>query len=415
MINLELINKRIITIEDKIINHIEKNKIYFLGAIVTFFAILIRVYFIPFKSGDYILFLEKWFDKLKASGGLNGIKEYIGDYNAPYVTILALLTYLPISSLISIKLVSIIFDFFTAISISLFVKCIFKNDKNCSIYVFLTYTVILFLPTILLNGSLWAQCDIIYTTFVILSIFYLIKDKYLKAFIFFGVSFAFKLQSIFVLPLYVLIYINKRKFPIYYFGIIPLTNLILCIPSLIFGKSLKSCIDVYINQTNSYSQFLSLNFPNFYNLICNTDSNNLVYKISDFPVDKLGIIITLLFFIVAFYIVLSKNSNFGRNMIIKTALWSTVVCVFFLPHMHDRYLFMADVLSVIYFIIVRKKIYIPIIINFISFSTYVKCLFNVKLLDMQILAIVNFAIVIYLSYSLFYDLLKNDNCQEGKN
>lgn len=321
---------------------------------------------------------------------------------------------MPVSSLVSIKLVSIIFDFLTAIIVSLFVRNIFKDNKNCSVYVFFTYTVILFLPTVLLNGALWAQCDIIYTVFIILSLFCLIKEKYLKAFIFFGISFAFKLQSIFVLPLYVFIYINKRKFPLYYFGIIPLTNLILCIPSLIFGKSLKSCIDVYINQTNSYSEYLSLNFPNFYNLICDTTSDNIVYKISDFPVDKLGIIMALLFFIVSAYIVLSRSIDFDSNLIIKTALWSTMVCVFFLPHMHDRYLFMADVLSVIYFIIVRKKIYIPIAINFISFSTYVKYLFGVTLFNSQILAMINFAIVVYLSYSFFKDLLKNNNCQEEK-
>lgn len=409
MSSLELINKKILVIENKVINYINKNKVYFLGAIVTFLAIILRVYFISFKSEDYVLFLEKWFNELKAFGGLNGIKKYIGDYNAPYVTILALLTYLPFSPLVSIKIVSIIFDFFTAIIVSLFVKNVFKDNKNCGIYVFLTYTIILFLPTILLNGALWAQCDIIYTAFIILSLVFLIKEKYLKAFIFFGISFAFKLQSIFVLPLYVLIYINKRKFPLYYFGIIPITNLILCIPSFLFGKSLKSCIEVYINQTNSYTDFLSLNIPNFYNLICSTSSNNSVYKIIDFPADKLGIIIVFLIFVLSAYIVLSKNVDFDTELIIKTALWSTMVCVFFLPHMHDRYLFMADVLSVIYFIIVRKKIYIPIVINFISLSTYVKYLFNVTLFSYQVIALAFCIVVIYLTYIIFKDFLKENN------
>ena len=63
---------------------------------------------LDFESGDYQLFLKDWFDYLKANGGIHALKSYVGDYNAPYVTLMALLTYLPIKSLYSIKIISII-------------------------------------------------------------------------------------------------------------------------------------------------------------------------------------------------------------------------------------------------------------------------------------------------------------------
>lgn len=63
----------------------------------------------------------------------------------------------------------------------------------------------------ILNLSVWGQCDSIYVTFVIWTIYFLYKEKYRKAFIFLGIAFAFKLQAVFIMPIVFYMYFTKKN------------------------------------------------------------------------------------------------------------------------------------------------------------------------------------------------------------
>lgn len=107
------------------------NKIFICTIIIiTIFAVLIRIPLIHNITVDYKVYLEKWFEELKSSGGILGITNDIGNYNFPYLTILGILTYFPVNSLISIKAVSIIFDFALAIASMILVSRLVKEDKK---------------------------------------------------------------------------------------------------------------------------------------------------------------------------------------------------------------------------------------------------------------------------------------------
>jgi len=388
--------------KDKFWKFIDKNLIIIFFIIITIFSVGIRSYFMDFESGDYTLFLEDWFNELKSGGGLTALKNDVGNYNAPYITIMALLTYLPMSPLHSIKIVSIIFDYILAFSCMVLVYKLFKNNKKKDIYALLTYAVTLMLPTVVINSAAWAQCDSIYVAFAIISLIYLIDEKYVKSFIFLGISFAFKLQFIFLLPVYILVYITKRKFPIYYFLILPITNFVLCIPAIVFGKSLSSCMAVYGNQMETYKQYISLNFPGVYNLFL--DGSNLILFEEEF-LSKAGVMFTITIFALVALIFLYKKVKLGKEDIITLSLWSVMVATFFLPHMHDRYMFAADVLSIIYFFFNRKKLYIPVGINFVSLYTYFACLWGNMSIDIAYVSIFNFILLAIVTKDLYKKLI----------
>jgi Gpi18-like mannosyltransferase len=151
---------------------------------ISIFAIIVRMLFINIESNDYVDFLEPWFNVLKTNGGLAGIKYYNGDYNYSYITIMALLTYLPFKPVFSIKAISILFDYILAITCGKIVRQFFKSEKNANLYAVISYAIVLFIPTVLLNGSFWGQCDSIYTAFAMMAILSLIKEKYFRAFVF---------------------------------------------------------------------------------------------------------------------------------------------------------------------------------------------------------------------------------------
>lgn len=386
-----------------------KNKLILIFILITGISAIIRINGIEFQSIDMIKCLYKWFEELKVNGGLNALALNIGDYNMPYMTIMALLTYLPISPLVSIKAVSIIFDFLLAISCVSLLKELLKDKYNEKLGL-LVYSIIILLPTVILNSSYWGQCDSIYATFIIISLIYLIREKYLTSFILLGISFAFKLQFIFILPLYVLYFLAKRKLPIHYFLIIPIVNLVMCLPSVAFGKNVIDCMKIYFNQTGEYNNKISLNFPGIYNLFYDTEEFSNEIPLPNEYLSKIMIfILGLIFVSLALYVIIRKV-KFDNNLIIEVALWSVMVSTFLLPYMHDRYMFMADILSVIYCILNgRKKIYVPICVSLCSLYTYIAFLNRVSIIDIRFISIINCLVLLLLTRSMFINLKRNSS------
>ena len=315
------------------------------------------------------------------------------------MTILALLTYLPISSLVSIKTVSVIFDFVCAMAVAKIAIYVLKDNKHKLSIALLLYAITLFLPTVFLNSSCWAQSDSIYTAFILISLLYLIKQKYVKAFIFLGIAFSFKLQFIFILPLYILMYISERKFSIFHFLIPIATCFVMCIPSLIFGNTLENCINVYIGQVGTYSQYITLNFPNLYSIFFG-GSSHLVDTPNEF-MPTIGIFITIFIFIIIAFLVLYKRVKFDARAIVEFGLWSVMICTFFLPHMHDRYLFIGDILAILYLLFSKKKFYIPLMIQLVSVYGYMHMLFSSFALDMQVMGIVYLVLISIYSKDMY--------------
>lgn len=351
--------------------------------LVTIISLIFRLRFFHIQSGDYKEFLKPWYDFLKANGGILALKYSLGDYNIPYLFVLSLLTYLPIDPLYAIKLVSVLFDYIGAIFGALIIYKLCKDQYKKSFFALLTYTIIIFLPTVIFNGADWAQCDIIYTTFILISIYFLTDEKYILAFIFYGISFSFKLQAIFILPLFVILYFKKKNISIFYFVLIPLTNIIMCLPAIILGRPLKDILAIYINQTGTYKQ-LTFNFANIYNLLPN---NYELYS-------KIGIVFTFLLFAIFTLFLISIKTDIDNEKLISVSLWFIIIATYFLPCMHDRYLFAGDILSVLYFINTRKNIYVPIAVNLVSILCYFRYFYGFQLYSLKYISIIYLLVII---------------------
>ena len=386
-------------VREKIWGFIDENKIFIFLVIITSFAIFLRLQMYTYTFGDYEMFLEPWFNELKAGGGLAALGKGIGNYNPPYMTILALLTYLPFKPIESIRTVSVIFDFVCAVTVAMIAIHIFKNNKHREKIALLGYSLTLFLPTVFLNSACWSQADSIYTAFVLISLLCLMKQKYIKAFIFLGVAFSFKLQFIFILPLYILIYISERKFTIFHFLIPVVTNFVLCVPSLIFGNTIEKCINIYIGQMGTYNQYITLNFPNLYSIFFGS-SSNLVETPNEY-LPKIGIVMTMFIFIIIAFLVLYKRIKFDNKAIVEFGLWSVLICTFFLPHMHDRYMFIADILGIAYLMFNKKKFYIPLMIELVSIYGYMHFLFSSFNMDMKVFGILFLVLIAIYSKDMY--------------
>ena len=382
-------------LEKRIIQFVEKYRIIIFLVLISLIALYARYRFLSFKSGDYKYFLEPWFKYLKDNGGLKALKDFPGDYNAPYMAIMALLSYIPIKSIYLIKFVSIIFDFVLAVlSAKLVYKVVPKNKKWLAT---LTYIVVLFLPQVFLNGAFWGQCDSMYTSFCILALIFLLDKKYTKAFIALGFAFSFKLQFIFILPIFVVLYFSKKEYSIFNFLLIPLVNFILCLPAIIAGKPIIDCMMIYFKQTETY-HLLQLNFINIYQLING-------YYVFMKPV---GILVTLVICMATLLFVLEKKVKWNTEKIITLTLWFLVIVTFTLPCMHDRYLFLGEILSIIYYIIYRKNALLVLIININAILTYSTYLFSKSSVNFQVMAIIYLVLILIFSKNTFKLLIEEE-------
>lgn len=368
---------------------------FFVVSFIFLLAVISRVSLFPYVSSDYTLFLKDWYDTLNNIGNFSAIGISIGDYTPPYIYLMYLLTKIPIDSLSAIKLLSCVFDFILAFFC---MKIVYIKYKNILAGV-LSFSTILFVPTILLNSAFWAQCDAIFTTFIVISIYYLIKNKPLLSVIFFAISFTFKLQAIFFAPMLLLLYLKGRiKFR--HFFAVPIIYIISILPAFFAGRNFYELLTIYFSQASQYSK-LSLNATNFYLFFGDTNKNTSLLSLS-------GIVITLIIIITICYIAYNIDFKITDNLIISFSLLFLIIVPFFLPHMHERYFYMADVFSVIYLFYNKRKFYIPTIIIFCSSLSYLPFLFGTQPISLNLAAILMFIAIILLSLDIYNNITKNN-------
>ena len=212
---------------------------------ITLAACMVRVPFLWLKSGDYIDYLHPWFEQIKQNGGLNAIGMPVGNYMVSYIYLLALLTYLPLPDLFSIKLVSITGDVVLAwFCMKLAGKAAPGPGRTEQVY-----GMILFLPTVVLNSSAWGQCDSLYTAALLAFLYFLSENDSNRAAVSLSIAFCLKLQTVFLAPV-VLIAVCQRMirirslifFPLIYgLTIFPRTDDPLCSSSLYIFFLIHEC------------------------------------------------------------------------------------------------------------------------------------------------------------------------------
>ncbi len=229
-------------VERRIVDWLDQHKIGLFILIVSVIALWTRYVCLDMESRDWHMFLSGWFDQIKKGGGLKMIGAQVGDYNVIYQVIIALLTYLPFEPLHLYKAVSIVFDYVLAVGIRLLAM---ELKGKFRIYFALGYALTLFLPTCIFNSAMWGQCDSMYAAMLAFWFLFTLRKRHIVAFVFLGIAFALKLQTIFVLPFLIYHYVTRREFSILH-GLIPLAFAI--VPSILCGRHPLETFRIYLGQ-----------------------------------------------------------------------------------------------------------------------------------------------------------------------
>ena len=322
------------------------------------FGLILKIVSFPVSTGDYIGFLQPWIEFIKTHGYFLSLKYGFYDYTPSYIYILVIIAKIGLNPLYSIKIVSILFEYLAAFFVG---KIAFQKYKN-NLVIWISLSVIPLLPSVLLNSSYLSQCDSIYAAFVIGSIYFILKKKQFISILFLGIAFAFKMQTAIILPFYFVMML-RGNIRWYYFILVPIIYIISIIPTWLFGRPFAELLGVYLAQTDRF-RFLTLNFPNIYIWISND-----FYE----PVRMAGIIFTFFATLFSGIWLSRKRLSFTYENWIELAFLSSIIIPYILPGMHERYMFLGDLLGVLYFFVLQKNIQLPLGIILISFYSYIRC------------------------------------------
>ncbi|MEY2925418.1 MAG: hypothetical protein RLZZ337_1968 [Bacteroidota bacterium] len=361
------------------------------------FGVFVRLSVVDFISGDYVSFLRPWMNQIVENGGFGSLRITIGDYTPPYMYLLTLLSYFPSASdnhpfLFGIKFYSLLFDGLLVIGVYLNVRLLSKNHGHQ--WGILASLLAFFLPTVILNSAYWGQIDASYTAFTLISLYYLQKNKLIHSMIWYGVALTFKLQSIFFLPVFIMYYWFQHREKLYYFLIIFIVYYVFAIPSLLAGRSIVDISLIYVNQAESY-RALTLNMPNFYQWLPNRYDD----------LSGVGFALFASLMGIVFLSMIMQKTVIKSSFILPLAFWSVLMANFFLPAMHERYLYGADVISLILLFQLRKAWVFPLVTQFISLLAYTPFLFGTEIIKHEEVAIVFLIFLAYVNYQVLRPIL----------
>lgn len=335
-------------------------------------ALYLRLLCLDQQTHDYQTFLAQWAAFFRDNGGFAALKEPVGDYNVPYLYFLAAISYLPIPDLYFIKLLSILFDLLLSLAGLRLSRMLCRENSPTPLVCFV---LLLFLPTVVLNGSYWAQCDSLYAALLLLALSCVLEQRPKTSVALLALAFSFKLQTVFLIPLWCVFWYTKRiKFR--HLFLFPAVYALTVLPALALGKPLADILGIYLGQVGEYGDFLTLNAPSVFAF--------LPYgaQVNTAPFSRAGIIaaFALVFFLLI--LLLCVRRRVTSRVLLAAAAVLAIGVPFLLPNMHERYFFLADIITLA--LACTNRTWIPVaaltqISSLSSYSTYLRLQYTLPL------------------------------------
>lgn len=377
-------------VEKKAVVFVQRHIFWFGAAVAFVAAVLLRTALFPVASADYNMFLLPWYYEIIEGGGLPSLANHSANYNTAYLFLMYLSTLMPVEPIVGIKLFSFLGDTLMAFAAGLLVYQACGKIKK-SVVAFL---VVFLLPLTILNSAYWAQCDSIFTGFLLMALYWALRGKWPGMFVFVGIALCFKFQAIFFLPFLLIVYASTRKFTLFNFSIPPFILLISGLPAVLFGAPLYTALSTYMGQyENEQSVYVTYQgFATFFRWSQSEEVRSFLILCA--------LTICALFFAVALY----KKRRFEGDDLILLGAWSIFVCVLFLPGMHERYGYPGEIMLCVWFLRAPsvRRLLPTLALYFVGFMSSARFLLGAGPDGSVYIAMVGLAAFVYITWLLLF-------------
>jgi Gpi18-like mannosyltransferase len=336
-------------------------------------SLALRLSLFPFVTGDMAGDMIPWSGIIEREGAWKALGEEFSNYPPLYLYLLTLATWLPLPRLWAIKSVYLVFDYALALYVGGIVGRVTGKPGFWS-----ATLATLFLPTVLMNSSLWGQCDAMYASGLVACVYYLLVNRSLAAMVAYGLAFALKPQAVFLAPL-ILVLVWQRRFSPLLLYVPAAVYVLLALPVWLAGRSFLDVMLLYANQRILPFPALTLGATNLYQWVPGVPFEQFF---------KAGLGLSALS-AVALMVTLARRFPAGMSPpgVLHAALLSLVLMPFVLPAMHERYFFAADTLAVAYAFACRRGWGVAGLIQTASAFTYLPYLFDWEPVPRPVLAV----------------------------
>ncbi len=361
-------------------------------------------------SSDYELYIKGWPDTYRELGFVAGMRQVIGDYYVPFNIMYAVIGLSPWEPWVLASLFSCIFDYLIAGLVYFLLRDLFliRGAADAPLKAAYMSALTCYLPFIFMESALWKQCDGFYIFFALLAVYLLlIKDRPTLAFAMLGISFSFKLQSVFFFPFFVLLYFLKKNFSILQFLWIPGCYLVAGLPAVLCGRGLRATYFTYFMQmtegtdygTTSFSENYGMvaNYPNAYNFGLDEYLGTLALP---------AVIFTMMLLALSVALAIRRDLRDPVRLLYLLA-WQIWTCVMFLPSMHDRYDYGAVLLfSLLIALLPRESVVPACVLNIGTFIIFIRAArMDAVGVSLHLLALIYLAAFFLTSWILVHRLI----------
>lgn len=388
-------------VEERFQSFIRRNILWMaVGAVFLFGAFmrhtLVSVV-VPDMQADYI----PWMQALQSGGIRQLLAEFSPfPYSAMHVYLWALFAKLfPNADTLSlVKGIAILFDAAQiAVGCLLVWELLPKARKLAGL--FAAFTLLWLNPILLLNAAAWGQTDVIYLGLALLSLLLLFRGKPSLAMLSFGLSLAFKLQAIFLLPaLLILYFCYEKKFSLLWFFIIPAVWFLARIPLRLMDSGTASTAEYLTAQTTSYSD-ATMNCPNLHALLGEAVKSPLLVMIKW---QRYSIILTVTALGAMGTWLIGRKIKLDKQAAVLLGAWSVLTCVYFLPHMHERYGIVGEILLLLWAVALWKpRGFLYVLLSLLpAASAYCSYVLDREIFSLQLGGALNLVLIAALTWEM---------------
>ena len=259
--------------------------------------------------------------------------------------------------------------------------------------------VALAVPTVILNSAAWAQNDSIYTAFILLSFLSVLKKRDISTFVYVGLAFCFKQQTVFFFPFLIIMWL-KNKIKIRYILIVPALYILAMVPAAIAGRPWDNLLGIYSNQVAMFSR-LSMNYPSIYTIITSQMTNEYRSYLT-----SAGMMITVMLMGFLAYYTYQKKFRITPQYMLTLVVFTGELITFCLPCMHERYGFIAEIFAFIYGLFGWKRMCIAIGFEVLTLITYTRYLFGSTIAYLYPLTGIMLVLILFVGYDLYQQMQK---------
>ena len=369
-----------------------------LGGAVLFALFAARMAALAVISPDCRDYLIPWAKTMAGMRFDEVMTGRVGDYTVLYQYFVFALSRLPLDPVACYKLLSIGFEALLAYSAAS-LACHACGKEKGSLRFAAVFFAVLAAPTVFLNSAVWSQCDAVYASLALYGVLLILREKLHAGCAALALSLCLKLQAVFILPVCALLLL-WRKLSLRHALTALATMGAVSVPALLAGKGIKGVLGVYLYQMGEYKQ-LVLDAPTVYQLI---PGGGLI---PDGAASTIGVMLAAGAMCAVLYLGARKTKG-SAALTVDVCFALCIVIPFLLPHMHERYFFLADVLAIAYAAIHPRRVFAPAVVLLCSLNGYCAYLFRTPLLSWTPLTLLMLALCAAVVLLLARDAVKDE-------